>query len=268
MTTTRAWPWDSPAVRYRNIRAEATGGARPASAAAVRIDPRVRRTTGATTAAGAPPDGSACRARRRSERPCASAPSSQAVSQRVVHEVDDHLSGRNKQPGTADRRSRRPASDPHADTGGVDHDVGTAMSPTSPTAATVGEARRASAASIGACDSPPRCRVGARSSERVDHRAGRAPAPMTATRAPATSMPISASEATNPAPSVLDPISCVAVPADRVDRLQCARRGIEPIDGFGHRLLVRHRDRQPADAEHPHRVDGAAAFPGATSKAT
>ena len=54
----------------------------------------------------------------------------------------------------------------------------------------------------------------------------------------------------------------VAVPTHRVHRLQGPCRRIEPIDRRRHISLVRHRDRHPTDAEHPHRLDRCAAVAG------
>ena len=96
--------------------------------------------------------------------------------------------------------------------------------------------------------------VPARPSASITERAA-PPAPMIATRAASTSMPISAQRRHESGAVGARPDEDVAVPADRVDRLQRTCRRVEPIDRGGDVGLVRHRHRHATDAEHAHRLD-------------
>ena len=180
----------------------------------------------------------------------------QAVSQGVIHEVGDDLSGcRQSRIARRDRRRATAGIDTHADAGGVDDDVGTGH--------VADDARRTPALdSDAACSARSAFRLStvmsaapARPSASITERAA-PPAPMTAMRAPRRRHPL--------------------VPARRrIRRRRCwNRRGSSPsqltvltdrnVRAAGSSRstalatvgLVRHRDRQTAQIRgQPHRVE-------------
>ena len=163
----------------------------------------------------------------------------------------------------ADRRRRTERVDAHADSRRVDHEVGTDD--------VVGDRRPRPTPGERRGRLPRRCGVrlttaivaGAGASERVDHRAGRAagadhgdPSVRRRRRPPRRARPRTRRRRCSTR-------RADRRPNDRVDRLQRSERPGRAVDGVGHLPLVRHRHREPADAEHAHRVERAARRAGA-----
>ncbi len=172
----------------------------------------------------------------------------------MVHQVDDHLRG--LQPFDGARQVvgggvRR--IDPHADARRIDHQVGDTDVVDRANRCNAGEF----AGGLGRCDGPVDHpdRVDAGATECIDHRPGGSAGPDDRDLQPADVDAVLRERGDESGAVGAGTDQVDAVPADRVDRAQCGGRGVEPVDRCGNVVLVRHRDRQPGDAEHAHGGD-------------
>ena len=132
------------------------------------------------------------------------------------------------------------------------------MSLTMPTDAAVASG----AASLGVVSGPVDHRDVARARRARAHRSPSGPHRLhrsRRSRAQRRRCRLSASDATNPAPSVLEPTNSSPSQLTVLTELQRPRRRLQSVDGVDDGGLVRHRDRHPRDPQHAHRLDCLAA---------
>ena len=128
-----------------------------------------------------------------------------------------------------------------------------AMSSADPTDGHRGQAACRLGALGGSIDDPDRCGAGA--AEFVDHRASRSPGSDHRDIGTGDLHTVVSKRRHETRTIGTGAHEFVAVPADRVHRAERLGGRVEPVDRSRDVMLVRHRHRQPGEAEHSHRID-------------